>query len=146
MSLAELGDHVAHSTHDVKVGTAFIKMAVELHGYLQQSLQGCGMGRMLMPQARSNGFEVWRLLHERFKPHTAVSALADLREVMLQTNLFAKENFTQGLLEWEHKLAKFTERYEVQVPDLFKYLVLMNNAPHELQSHVCLNFTQDALR
>ena len=79
MSLAELGDHVARSTRDVKVGTAFIKMAVELHGYLQQSLQGCGMDRMLMPQARSNGFEVWRLLHERLKPHTAVSALADLR-------------------------------------------------------------------
>ena len=55
-----------------------------------------------MPQARSNGFEVWRLLHERVKPHTAVSALADLREVMFQTSLFANENFTQGLLEWEH--------------------------------------------
>ena len=34
MSLAELGDHVAHRAQGVKVGAAFIKMAVELHGYL----------------------------------------------------------------------------------------------------------------
>ena len=35
----------------------------------------------------------------------------------------------------------FTERYEAQMPGLFKYLVLMSNAPYELQSHVCLNFS-----
>ena len=113
---------MAHSTKDAKVGVTLIKMAVELHGYLQQSLQGCGLDRMLLPQARSNGFEVWRLLHERLKPHTAASALGDLRDVVFQTNLFSKENVARGLLEWEHKITNFTERYDVQIFDMFKYL------------------------
>ena len=86
-------------------------MGLELHGYLQAALQSCGLDRVLMPQAQSNGFEAIRLLNERLKPHTALGALSDLRELVFGTNLFSGENFSQRLLDWEDKLAKLTERY-----------------------------------
>ena len=59
-----------------------------------------------------------RLLDERLKPHTALSALSDLREIAFGTNLFNGDSFSQRLLDWEHKLTKFTERYAMQIPDL----------------------------
>ena len=64
----------------------------------------------------------------------------DLREIVFNTDLFSEGNFAQRLLEWEHKVNKFTERYGVVIPDLLKYLIIMNNAPMELQSHICLSY------
>ena len=128
----------ARRTRRLETAGVAIKMGLELHGYLQAALQGCGLDRVIMPQADSNGFEVWRLLHERFKPHTALSALSDLREVVFGTNLFNTDNFTQKLLDWEHKLTKLTERYKMDIPDMLKYLIVMIHAPLELQSHVCV--------
>ena len=53
------------------------------------------------------------------------------------------ENFSQRLLDWEHKLAKLTERYAMQIPDLLKYLIVMNHAPLDLQSQVCLSYSHN---
>ena len=140
MSLAALGFWAARQSHSLTTATATIQMGLELHGYLQSALQASGLDRTLLPQAQSNGFEVWRLLHDRFKPHTATTALVDLREIVLNTDLLSEGNFTQRLLEWEHRVNKFTERYGMVIPDLLKYLIIMNNAPMELQSHICLTY------
>ena len=141
MSLFDVGNLVAHQTSHVPSGKTAVSMGLELHGYLQTALESCGLDSVIMPQAQSNGFEVMRLLNEGLKPHTALGALSDLREIVVGTNLFNGENFGQRLLDWEHKLAKLTDRYAMQIPDLLKYLIVMNHAPLELQSHVCLTYS-----
>ena len=96
MSLAALGFWAARQSHSLTTATATIQMGLELHGYLQSALQASGLDRTLLPQAQSNGFEVWRLLHDRFKPHTATTALVDLREIVFNTDLLSEGNFTQA--------------------------------------------------
>ena len=112
-------------------------MGFELYDYLQAALQSCGLDRVIMPQAQSAGFEVMRLLNERLKSHTALDALSDLREIVFGTNLFLGDNFIQRFLDCERKIIEPTERYALQIPDLLKYLIVMNHAPLELQSRVC---------
>ena len=120
--------------------TKVITAAVELHTYLQQSLQSSGLDRILLPQCCQNGFEVWRLLNERFKPHTATTALKDLRDIVFSPGLFASgKELTQTLLQWEYKMTKFQTQYKMVIPDLLRYLIIMEAAPRDLQSHICLN-------
>ena len=88
-AIVSLGMVVAQRTGHASTAATAVKMGLELHGYLQASLQGCGLDRVLMPHAQSNGFEVWRLLHGMFKPHTALNALTGLREVVFGANLFS---------------------------------------------------------
>ena len=57
LDLTQVGLHAAEVAHDVNVGGAIIKMAIELHGYLQSALQESGLDRALLPQCRGNGFE-----------------------------------------------------------------------------------------
>ena len=97
-----------------------------------------------MPQSCENGFEVLRQLHERFRPHAALNALGDLREIMFNASLYSGGEFTKKLLDWEHKIRKFTERYELAIPDLFKFLILLQAAPLELQQDICLSMGHKA--
>ena len=53
MSLRSLGIMAARKTGDVASAEMAIRMGLELHGYLQAALQGCGLDRVLMPQADS---------------------------------------------------------------------------------------------
>ena len=84
-------------TSDLGTGHAVVKMAMELRVYLQTALQGCGLDRSTMQHAYGNGCEVWRLLQERLKPHTATKALAELKDIELHTNLYLGEDFASRL-------------------------------------------------
>ena len=53
MSLFDLGNLIAHQTTHISSGKTAVSMGLELRGYLQVALQGCGLDRVLMPQAQT---------------------------------------------------------------------------------------------
>ena len=90
---------------DPNLGTKVIKCAMELHTYLQQSLEKSGLDRIMLPHCGQNGFGVWRQLHERFKPHTSTSALRDLKWIVFTPGLFqAGKELTHSLQDDEVQL------------------------------------------
>ena len=88
LSLDQLGLFASDAAKNNTAGHTAIRMGAELFAYLQASLQECGLDQALLPVSQGNGFEVWRMLHDRFKPHTATSALNDLKELVFHTDLY----------------------------------------------------------
>eukprot|EP00969_Alexandrium_andersonii_P034542 1511714-Alexandrium_andersonii.AAC.1 len=74
----------------------------ELFGHLQVCLQGVHFDRQILPTCQGNGFEAWRLLHERFRPQTSGGVIAELQEI-IWNNLYKAENVELGLRGWEKR-------------------------------------------
>ena len=87
LNLEQLGIFASDAAKNSTAGHSAIKMGAELFAYLQASLQECGLDQALLPVAQGNGFEVWRMLQERPKPHTSTNALNDLKELVFHTDL-----------------------------------------------------------
>ena len=63
----------------------------------------------------------------------------DLKWMVFTPGLFqAGKELAQSLLHWEFRMTRFSSQFGMDIPDLLKCLVVMGNAPQELQSHICL--------
>eukprot|EP00969_Alexandrium_andersonii_P124627 5508937-Alexandrium_andersonii.AAC.1 len=89
----------------------------ELFGYLQVALQGVHLDRQVLPACQGNGFEAWRLLRERFRPQTSGGVIAELQEIIWNTNLYKAETFELGLHEWEKRVQRFKDTFGMTFPE-----------------------------
>ena len=97
-----------------------------------------GSARLLVRQNQGgNGFETWRLLHQRFSLPDAS------RHVSLLTKIldwkFNTHTFEQDFNAWETVKNKYEQQTGQQLPDSILVATLMNKTSGPLQQHLRLN-------
>ena len=123
-----------------------LKAARELHGYIRDSLENSTVDCSAIEASGCNGLELWRVLKERYFQATAGSAINELLDILLNTNLYKDmEDFFNAFVAWELRIRRFTERFKMEFPDLLKYALCLQKAPRELITHLCSTIPHDSV-
>jgi hypothetical protein len=84
-----------------------------------------------------HGLEIWRRLHEHYRPSAATSAVGRLASI-LEFN-FTTEHFENDFVTWEAEIQKFEKETSSVLADIVKIAILTNKTSGDIQKHVRLN-------
>ena len=51
--------------------------------------------------------------------------ISELQQIILHTNLYRTDNFEFGLIEWEKRVARFTDTFAMAFPEPLLYMRLL---------------------
>ena len=89
-----------------------------------------------------NGYELWRLLREKFEPQVLSKGLVWRRTILNPAFPDKESQFQGALMDWEAEVLKYEEEEKKKIDDEDKMGVLLEVAPSGIQSHIRQNMRQ----
>ena len=129
---AEKPDHLLadddFKLDDGSPNTDAIHRSFELHYMLVNLCEGTSAS--IIRQAHTlHGLEIWRRLHEHYRPEAATSAVGRLDSIL--EFHFTTDNFENDFVKWEAEIQKFEKETSSVLADIVKVALLMNKTNSE---------------
>ena len=122
---------------DGSMNTQLVEMSTTLH-FILITLCEEQAATCLKQSSEPNGFENWRILHQRFTVSMRATAVGRLTTI-IQPH-FKMESLEESLASWEEKIQKYEKETSSQLADKLKIALLTAHTKKgPLQHHLRLN-------
>ena len=102
-----------------------------------------GNGNRIVKNVRSkNGFEVYRLLCQRYNPRTDGKFLVLLNSI-IEFQFGTDKEFLDNLVAWETMIDNFEADADEEISPQIKCAILSNRAPKELRKHLLTSASRE---